>query len=104
MHGGQTMARYQISDDGSVTSTEITEISDQRQLLGAFGDCQTGQSSCPTDEYEKLALLGLRSPTTAFGFVWSPRSTNISALPKSMHVSATRRACPKKAARSNTLR
>ncbi len=32
------------------------EVADQQdQLPQAFGECQAGQCSCPTDEYRKLA-------------------------------------------------
>ncbi|HSO93105.1 MAG TPA: hypothetical protein VLS53_01370 [Candidatus Dormibacteraeota bacterium] len=50
--------RYSIKEDGSAVSVELTEVDGkQDELLKAFGDCQAGQCSCPTDEYQKLATM-----------------------------------------------
>ena len=35
--------------------TEVAGAEDR--LLEAFGECQAGQCSCPTDEYRKLASM-----------------------------------------------
>lgn len=50
------MAHYRIEESGSTVTIEVTEVAGkQEELLGAFGACQAGQCSCPTDEYQKLA-------------------------------------------------
>ncbi len=52
------MARYRIDERESTVSIEVTEAGGrQDQLMEAFGECQAGQCSCPTNEYEKLASM-----------------------------------------------
>jgi hypothetical protein len=52
------IARYRIEDDGPAVSIEVTEAGGrQDELVEAFGECQAGQCTCPTDEYEKLASM-----------------------------------------------
>ena len=54
------MARYRIQDKGSGVSIEVTEVGGQQdRLLEAFGECQVGQCSCPTNEYEKLESMNV---------------------------------------------
>jgi hypothetical protein len=56
-----TMARYRIEENESTVSIEITETGGhQDQLLEAFCECQAGQCSCPTDEYQKLAAMDVQ--------------------------------------------
>ena len=33
---------------------------EHEQLLAAFGECQEGRCSCPTDEYQKLASIDVQ--------------------------------------------
>lgn len=52
------MAHYRIDEDKSAVSIEVTEVkAHQDRLMEAFGECQAGQCTCPTDEYEKLASM-----------------------------------------------
>lgn len=52
------MARYTIDEQESAVSIEVADVGGhQDQLLEAFGECQSGNCSCPTDEYEKLASM-----------------------------------------------
>ncbi len=52
------MTSYQITPAGTGITIRLTEVGDkQQQLLTAFGQCQTGQCSCPTAEYEKVAAM-----------------------------------------------
>ena len=52
------MARYQLHEHGSGMTIELTEVGgEQDELLKAFGECQAGRCSCPTDEYEKVASM-----------------------------------------------
>ena len=52
------MAQYEIKEDKAGVSIELTSVTGQEQaLLKAFGECQAGQCSCQTDEYEKLASM-----------------------------------------------
>jgi hypothetical protein len=53
------MARYRIDDEDASVSIEVTDVAGQEQeLLEAFGECQAGQCSCPTDEYPEARLDG----------------------------------------------
>ena len=59
---GRTMARYQIAQEQSTVVIELTEVAGkQEELLEAFGECQSGRCACPTNEYEKLAAMEVRS-------------------------------------------
>lgn len=52
------MAKYRIDEKESTVSIEVAEVGGhQDQLVQAFGECQAGQCSCPTNEYEKLASM-----------------------------------------------
>lgn len=52
------MARYRIDEQESGVSIELMEVGGQQvELMEAFGECQAGQCSCPTDEYKKLAAM-----------------------------------------------
>lgn len=54
------MTAYRIAPSGHGISVELTDIGDSRhELLAAFGDCQNGQCSCPTNEYEKVEAMEL---------------------------------------------
>ena len=49
------MTSYRITPADTGVTVELTGVGDKRpQLLAAFGDCQSGQCSCPTTEYEKV--------------------------------------------------
>jgi hypothetical protein len=52
------VARYRVEEEESIVSIEVTTARGQQdQLLEAFGECQAGHCSCPTDEYQKLAAM-----------------------------------------------
>ena len=52
------MTSYTINGDDSSVAIEITEVGGrQAELLEAFGECQEGRCSCPTDEYLKVAAM-----------------------------------------------
>lgn len=56
------MSSYEITPAESGITIEITGTGDKREdLLAAFGECQAGQCSCPTDEYDKVAAMKLTS-------------------------------------------
>lgn len=56
------MTRYRIDGDGTSVSIEVSEArGEQDQLLAAFGECQEGRCSCPTDEYQKLASIDVQT-------------------------------------------
>ncbi len=55
------MAHYRIHESETAVTIEVTEVGGkQEELLGAFGACQAGQCSCPTDEYQKLAAMDVK--------------------------------------------
>ncbi len=57
------MTRYQITSTQSGLDIEISGVGDKRdELLAAFGECQSGQCSCPTNEYEKVGAMDV-NPT-----------------------------------------
>jgi hypothetical protein len=52
------MTKYTIDADGSSVAIELTEVAGrQAELLDAFGECQEGRCSCPTDQYLKVATM-----------------------------------------------
>jgi hypothetical protein len=52
------MTSYQITPADNGVTIEVTGVGEsQRQLLEAFGECQAGQCSCPTTEYEKVEAM-----------------------------------------------
>lgn len=52
------MTNYTIDADGSSVAIEINGVEGrQDELLEAFGECQEGRCSCPTNEYEKVAAM-----------------------------------------------
>ena len=52
------MARYRLREHAEGMTIEVTEVGgEQRELLEAFGECQSGRCSCPTDQYEKVASM-----------------------------------------------
>ncbi len=55
------MTKYTIKADGPSLEIELTEAAGcQDQLLEAFGECQEGRCSCPTNEYEKVSAMDVR--------------------------------------------
>ncbi len=52
------VARYRIHEDKSTVLIKVAEVGESKeQLLEAFGECQGGQCSCPTNEYDKLESM-----------------------------------------------
>ena len=52
------MTEYKINATGAAVAIQITGVGErQNELLQAFGECQEGRCSCPTDEYEKVAAM-----------------------------------------------
>ena len=56
------MPEYRIREEGTAVAIELADVQGkQDELLQAFRECQTGQCSCPTDQYEKVAQMQLES-------------------------------------------
>ena len=54
------MTSYEITPAERGVKIQLADIGDkQAELLAAFGECQAGQCSCPTDEYDKVADMTL---------------------------------------------
>ncbi len=52
--------KYDIRESDAGIDIDVVDVGDkQQELLAAFQACQTGQCSCPTDEYEKLDALAI---------------------------------------------
>lgn len=52
------MTNYRITSGSAGLAIELTDVGTQEeQLLSAFAECQQGQCSCPTDEYQKLETM-----------------------------------------------
>ena len=52
------MTRYRIRNEHSALSIDLTEVGGrQDEFLSAFAECWSGQRSCPTDQFEKLASM-----------------------------------------------
>ncbi len=55
------MADYKIDATDDVVAIQLTGVGERRDaLLQAFGECQQGRCSCPTDEYEKVATMDVQ--------------------------------------------
>jgi hypothetical protein len=55
------MTKYTINADDASVAIELTQVAGhQDQLLEAFGECQEGRCSCPTNEYEKVAAMDVQ--------------------------------------------
>ncbi len=56
------MTTYEISPNSAGLAIELADVGKQEeQLLAAFAQCQQGQCSCPTDEYQKVESMDLTS-------------------------------------------
>lgn len=54
--------RHTIKSTPQGIEIEIKDDGENREeLLKAFGECQRGQCSCPTNEYKKLAGMDISS-------------------------------------------
>lgn len=52
------MTHYEIKPSDAGIAIQISGVGDKGQeLLTAFGECQQGQCSCPTDEYQKVEAM-----------------------------------------------
>ena len=50
--------KHEIKKDSNNVKIEFTDFGDKgNDLLKAFQDCQSGNCSCPTNEYDKLETL-----------------------------------------------
>lgn len=55
------MTSYEITPAERGVQIELADVgAKQAELLAAFGECQTGRCSCPTDEYDKVADMTLK--------------------------------------------
>lgn len=55
------MTKYTINAEGASVAIELTDVGGrQEELLEAFGECQEGRCSCPTEEYLKVAAMEVR--------------------------------------------
>ncbi len=60
------MTQYRIAPSAGALEIEIVGVGDQRDaLLAAFGECAKGNCSCPTNEYEKVAAMDVRTSPDA---------------------------------------
>jgi len=56
------MARYRMEQGPQGIAIELTDVAGRREeLLAAFEECQSGQCTCPTDEYQKMAGMDVGS-------------------------------------------
>ena len=56
------MPQYRIRENDTTVSIELVGVEGKKdELLQAFNECQTGQCSCPTDQYDKVAEMQLDS-------------------------------------------
>ena len=68
------MARYQVEEDASTVSIEVTDVAGhEAELMQAFGECQSGQCSCPTNEYDKLAAMQVQQSRGAIKILLEPK-------------------------------
>jgi hypothetical protein len=59
--GGQYashVTRFRMNQGSDALAIELTDVGGrQDELLEAFGECQSGHCTCPTDEYGKVAEM-----------------------------------------------
>ena len=56
------MTTYEISPNSAGLAIELAGVGAQEeQLLAAFAQCQQGQCSCPSDEYQKVESMDVSS-------------------------------------------
>jgi hypothetical protein len=56
------MVRHRIEQDAEGFAIELTGVAGRlEELLDAFEECQSGQCTCPTDEYQKMAGIDVAS-------------------------------------------
>ena len=69
------MPEYRIQQEGTAVTIELADVQGkQDELLQAFGECQTGQCSCPTDQYTKVADMQLDSSEQQITIQLRPRA------------------------------
>ena len=62
------MTKYQIDAGEGTVAIELTEVGGrQEELLAAFGECQEGRCSCPTDEYQKVESMAVEPAEDRIG-------------------------------------
>lgn len=62
------MTKYQINAGEGTMAIELTELGGrQAELLEAFGECQEGRCSCPTDEYQKVESMAVQPAKDRIG-------------------------------------
>ncbi len=68
------MARYRVEEKVSTVSIELTDVAGhEAELLQAFRECQSGQCSCPTNEYDKLASMDVQQSSDAITIQLEPK-------------------------------
>jgi hypothetical protein len=68
------MTRYRIEEKQSTVTIELVDVAGrQDQLMEAFGECQAGQCSCPTSEYDKLASMEVEQDGDAIRLRLEPK-------------------------------
>jgi aerobic-type carbon monoxide dehydrogenase small subunit (CoxS/CutS family) len=68
------MTRHRIEEKQSIVTIELVDVAGrQDQLMQAFGECQAGQCSCPTNEYEKLASMEVEQDEDAIRVRLEPK-------------------------------
>ena len=56
------MAGYRIEQHHTGIVIEVTGVAGhQEELLEAFGECQSGHCTCPTEEYRKVVSMDIVS-------------------------------------------
>jgi hypothetical protein len=70
-----TMTRYEIEQTDAGLAIQIDGIGDRRDdLLAAFAECQQGQCSCPTREYEKVDAMEVTQSGDAISISLHPKA------------------------------
>lgn len=72
------MATYTIRQDGDAVAIDLEGVgSHQAELLEAFGECQEGRCSCPTDEYAKLEAMSVEPSESGIAIRLEPKAGEI---------------------------
>ena len=91
------MTSYKITPAEEGLAIDISGVGDkQEQLLSAFGECASGQCSCPTEQYRKVeAMEVVPTDDTISIFAWRPNPAPHSTRTRSSVVSTTPSRRPK---------
>lgn len=66
--------RYEVREDGSEVSMQVTQVGDRAPaVFASIQQCQQGQCSCPTDQYDRLESIDVQMAPDQITVTLRPR-------------------------------